>query len=306
MRSATPPKFETCTGSEFTEFLDLNKICYTKGERLKSKKDGRVLSIFRLEINDPTEDEALLSQNLVYQVTGIVYKVEEFRSPVSLMQCYNCPSFSRHSAKNCWSKQICLICSESHSHKGCPNKEGRKPECASCKGPHVASYKECPEYKKQAFRQHVVNNQKSYAATIGQNTLPQPKTNQTFTFIAEQLTKFLANVVIQIIQPQVCYPNPKQDKLDLKSSMCQNTSYAAKTILSVDITEKDLFESIGSLGAPAPPPRPKPFTFTSTKINPASKPSTLLKSITPPNKSTKAAPKQPITSKLVQSIRSHH
>ena len=40
------------TDSEFTEFLDLNKICYAKAERLKSKKDSRVLPIFRLEIND--------------------------------------------------------------------------------------------------------------------------------------------------------------------------------------------------------------------------------------------------------------
>ena len=96
-------------------------------------------------------------------------------------------------------------------------------------------------------------NQKSYAAAVGQNNLTQPKTSQTFSFTAEQLTKFVANVVIQIPQPQVCYPNPRQDMLDLKSSMCRKISNAAKTILSVDITGKDLFESIGFLSAPAPP-----------------------------------------------------
>ena len=46
------------TDSEFQEFLDLNQIKYAKAERLKSKKDGRVLPIFRLEINDPTKSEA--------------------------------------------------------------------------------------------------------------------------------------------------------------------------------------------------------------------------------------------------------
>ena len=51
--------------TEFLEVLDLNKISYAKAERIKSKTDGRVLPIFRLEINDPTEAEALLSQNLV-------------------------------------------------------------------------------------------------------------------------------------------------------------------------------------------------------------------------------------------------
>ena len=106
--------------------------------------------MFRLEINDPTEAEALISQNLVCQVIGIVYEVGEFRSP-------SCQSFG-HSAKTCRSKQKCLICGgENHSHKGCPNREANKPECANCKGPHVASYKGGPEYKKQAFRQHVIN-----------------------------------------------------------------------------------------------------------------------------------------------------
>ena len=79
---------------------------------------------------------------------------------------------------------------------------------------------------------------------------------QTFPFTAEQLTKFVANVVIQIAQPQVCYPATKQDMLDLKSSMCRKFQMQPKSFLSVDITGKDLFESIGSLRAPAPPPPP--------------------------------------------------
>ena len=169
------------TDKEFQEFLNLNKINYAKAERLKSKTDGRILPIFQLEINDPTEAEALISQNLVCNVTGIVYKVEEFRQPISVRQCFNCQSFG-HSAKNCRSKQQCLICGDSHSHKVCPNKEARKPKCANCKGPHVASYKGCPEYKKQVFRQHVVNNQKFYTTAVGQKSLTQPKTPQTFQF----------------------------------------------------------------------------------------------------------------------------
>ena len=138
------------TDDEFREFLDLNKINCAKADRLKSKKDGRVLPIFQLDISDPDEAETLLSQNLMCNGTCIIYKVEEFRQPVSVTQCFNCQSFG-HSAKNCRSKQKCLICGESHSHKACPNKEAMKPKCTNCKGPHVASYKWCPEYKKQAI-----------------------------------------------------------------------------------------------------------------------------------------------------------
>ena len=60
------------TDTEFLEFLDLNKISYAKAERLKSKTNGKILPIFQLEISDPTEAEALLSQNSVCRVAGIV------------------------------------------------------------------------------------------------------------------------------------------------------------------------------------------------------------------------------------------
>ena len=100
----------------------------------------------------------------------------------------------------------------------------------------------------------MVSNQKSYAAGLSQNILPQTQTSQTFQFTAEQLTKFVATVVIQVAQPQVCYPNPRQDMLDLKSSMCRKISTAAKNIIKVGITGKEPFESIGSLSAPAPSP----------------------------------------------------
>ena len=72
---------------DFKEFLDLNKIIYAKAGHLTSKKDGRVLQMFKLEIKDEAEAETLISQNLICHITGIIYKVEEFRSPVSIQQC---------------------------------------------------------------------------------------------------------------------------------------------------------------------------------------------------------------------------
>ena len=118
--------------------------------------------------------EALISQNLTCHITGIIYKVEEFWSPVSVRQCWNCQSFG-HLATTCRSKTKCLICWESHHHKGYPNREKKQPKCANCKGPHVASYKGCPAYKKQASNQHVqhvMDNKKSYAAILHKTQLP--------------------------------------------------------------------------------------------------------------------------------------
>ena len=203
---------------DFKEFLDLNKITYAKAGRLTSKKDGRVLQMFKLEIKDEAESEALISQNLTCYITGIICKVEGFRSPVSVQQCLNCQNFG-HSAKTCKSKTKCLICGERHHHKGCPNKEKKHPKCANCKLPHVASYKGCPAYKKQAFRQHVVDNQKSHAAILRQNTAPPQPQDKTFTFSAKQLVKFVANVAIEVALPQVCYVNPPRTRLT-RSQAC--------------------------------------------------------------------------------------
>ena len=149
------------------------------------------------------------------------------------------------------SKNVSSVVRAIHT-KDAPKKKQNSPNVLTVQGHMLHLTRGVPNIKKQAFKQHVVNNQKTYAAAVSQKPHPQPKT-QTFQFTAEQLTKFVANVAIQIAQPQVCYPNSKQDMLDLKSSMCRKVSDVAKTILGVSITGKELFESIGSLSAPAPP-----------------------------------------------------
>ena len=88
------------------------------------------------------------------------------------------------------------MCGEAHSHKDCPNKNKKTPKCVNCRGPHVANYRGCPAYIDQAFRQHVVQNQISYASIVKQASPPSP--NNTFNFTAEQIVSLLTNVVLQI------------------------------------------------------------------------------------------------------------
>ena len=136
------------TEDDFKEFLDLNKISYAKAESLKSKKHGRVLPIFQLELSDPAEAEALLSQNLMFNVTGIAYKAEEFRQPVSVRQCSTANVSDIRHKTVIPSKNVSSVVRTIHTKDG--QKKAKQPKCANCSGPHVASYKGCPEYKKQA------------------------------------------------------------------------------------------------------------------------------------------------------------
>ena len=103
--------------------------------------------------------------------------------------------------------------------------------------------------------------------------------------------------MVRVAQPQVCYINSPQDAIDKKSSMCRRVSEAAKTHLGVDIAGSSLFDAIGHLRPPAPSaPKPKtpltkseaPFKFTSsTKVT---KPSAILKTLSPANKPSRLSP----------------
>ena len=82
-----------------------------------------------------------------------------------------------------------------------------------------------------------MDNQKSYASILKQNSAPSPQPRgDTFSFTADQLVKFVATVAIQIAQPQVCYTTAPKDAVDKKSSLCRRVSEAAKSQLGVSIS----------------------------------------------------------------------
>ena len=111
-------------------------------------------------------------------------------------------------------------------------------------------------------------------------------------------------MAIRVAQPQVCYANPNQDATDKKSSLRRRVFEAAKNHLGVDINGISLFDAIGQLRLSAPPASKlktsltkgeTSFKFTSsTKIT---KPSALLKSLSPPSSTNKVVSKQPKPSK---------
>ena len=189
------------TLEDFKQLLDFNKITPADSERMKSKITGKDLPFIKIKSDDPKQAEALISGGLICQKTGIIFTVEELRIIPSIQQCFKCQGLG-HKAQNCTKKQKCILCSETHSHKDCPNRNKKNPKCANRRGHHVTNYRGCPAYKDQAFRQHVVQNQISYASIVKQASPPPP--NNTFNFTAEQIVSLVTNVVQQIAQPQLC------------------------------------------------------------------------------------------------------
>ena len=190
------------TIEDFKQLLDFNKITHAEKERMKSKRTGKDLPFIKIKSDDAKQAEALISGGLICQKTCIIFKVEEFRITPSIQQCFKCQGFG-HKAQNCTKKQKCVVCGEAHSHKDCPNRNKKDPKCANYTGPHVANYRDCPAYKDQAFTQHVVQNQISYASIVKQASPPPP--NDTLNFKAEQIVSLVTNVVLQNRSATIVY-----------------------------------------------------------------------------------------------------
>ena len=129
-------------------------------------------------------------------------------------------------------------------------KQKRSPNCANCRGPHVANNRGCPAYKNQAFRQHVVQNVISYTSILKQASPPPP--SNTFNFTADQIVSLVTNVVIQVALPQLCTKNLLEKQVHAKSDLSKQIAETAKKCLGVNIEGKNLFEYIISRPAPLP------------------------------------------------------
>ena len=56
------------TNDEFKQVLDHNKAKHAKAERMKSRRDGRSLQMFQIELRDPAE--AIISNNITCPQRG--------------------------------------------------------------------------------------------------------------------------------------------------------------------------------------------------------------------------------------------
>ena len=67
---------------------------------MKSKRTGKDLPFIKIKSDEPKQAEALLLGGLVCQKTGIIFRVEEFKTTPSILQFFKCQSFG-HKALNC-------------------------------------------------------------------------------------------------------------------------------------------------------------------------------------------------------------
>lgn len=62
-------------------------------------------------------------------------------------QCHDCQAFY-HTSNFCHQSSRCVKCGENHFTSECTKPPSEPAKCALCLGPHTASYRGCPVFKK--------------------------------------------------------------------------------------------------------------------------------------------------------------
>ena len=136
---------------------------HAKAEQMKSRRDGRSLQMFQIELRDPAEAEAIISNNITCPETGIIFKVEEFCAPISVWQCYNCQNFG-HSAKNCKAKiKMCHLWRRPLTQR-MPKQRRKANESVLIAKDYMLLAIKGVQLIKTGVPQHVVGNQKCCAS----------------------------------------------------------------------------------------------------------------------------------------------
>ena len=98
------------TIDDFKELLEFNKIIHAEAERITSKRAGRYLPFIKIKCDNPKQAEAIISGGFICQKTGIIFKVEEFRTTPSILQCFKCQGLgTRHQTAPKKQNVLCVV-----------------------------------------------------------------------------------------------------------------------------------------------------------------------------------------------------
>jgi hypothetical protein len=152
-------------GNSFKKLCDDNNLSNIK--RLTKKRDGTLLRLVKAEVRDKDCYDKMLKMGV--NCGFFHFKVSKWiHDETQPLQCYKCLDFN-HRQDQCQVPQKCLICSENHDFKQCPNKN--KPKCANCQLPHAAVSKDCGVMKEKTLQKQQSNINRIFT-----------KTNQKWSF----------------------------------------------------------------------------------------------------------------------------
>ncbi|CAF3808978.1 unnamed protein product [Rotaria sp. Silwood1] len=126
--------------------------------RLKSKDGNTPTTTIKISFNDAHNRNTFVHTGL--QVDSMHFNAEAASQNSKPVQCYICLQYN-HVAKYCKTKQqVCSRCGDNHRIESC-TAANDAIKCCNCKGNHLATSNDCPNYKEQHKRMLNLINQYS-------------------------------------------------------------------------------------------------------------------------------------------------
>lgn len=148
-------------------------------------------------------------------------RVDIYVSPV--IMCFNCMRYG-HSNTQCRSKQRCSKCAEEHDISACQEKEA---VCIYCKGNHVTTDRNCPEYKRQrAIKEIMAAENTSYFEA--RNKVPKNYLSAESSFVGAHLDSrdFPSTLNKQLINEGIPVRQRMANIQSQKSALTQKPTYS--------------------------------------------------------------------------------
>lgn len=199
--------------NEIHEALVAQNLTPTKVIQLTSRKisnKGNPLPLFQIQLPNTEVNKTILR---LKSIDYIAVKVEEYRAPRKIMQCFRCQHF-HHTQNECFMDARCVKCTGPHQTLECPLGKGTlidqtQLKCCNCgEIGHPASYGGCKKFpktreEKERLKAREVTPEISYAS-LARATSDTPNTQNYRQMENEN-------------QPQAPKPNQgvKQSILDL-------------------------------------------------------------------------------------------
>ena len=112
--------------------------------RKRGSHNGAPLPLFVVTLdNNETSAKIKELKSLLY----VKIAVEGYNKPKAPTQCFKCQRF-HHVSGQCRVDERCVKCAGAHASSSCTKTRETPGTCANCGGPHTASYRGCPEYKR--------------------------------------------------------------------------------------------------------------------------------------------------------------
>jgi hypothetical protein len=104
----------------------------------------RPLPLFQIDLKVADDNSDILKLDLLLHTK---YKMKLPRKKFSPPQCHDCQAYN-YTSNFFHQSSRCVKCGENRYTSDCTKSPSEPAKCALCLGPHTASYKGCPVFKK--------------------------------------------------------------------------------------------------------------------------------------------------------------